>query len=157
MNARIRPWHLLGFVPVSAVAVVWWVKRTYVAVNVDGSSMEPTLHPGARVIVRRGARYLKADDLVVIAQPDPIYGWPRDGRPAPRGLDQSPWNIKRAVALPGDPMPAGSSQQGPVPPGHIAVKGDSPYSSDSRHFGPCPRGQILGHVVRVLRTGAPTA
>ncbi|MEU6621749.1 S26 family signal peptidase [Streptomyces litmocidini] len=157
MNARIRPWHLLGIVPLSAVAAVWWTKRTYVAVNVVGTSMEPTLRPGARVIVRRGSRGLKTDDLVVIAQPDVLHGWPRDGRPAPRGLDEASWNIKRAVAMPGDPMPAGSSEQGPVPPGHIAVKGDGPYSSDSRHFGPCPRGQVLGRVVRILRTGAPTA
>ncbi|MFD8974200.1 MULTISPECIES: S26 family signal peptidase [Streptomyces] len=156
MNTRIRPWHLLGIVPVSAAAALWWIKRTYVAVNVDGSSMEPTLRPGARVIVRRGAGRLKVDDLVVIAQPDLVSGWPRSGRPAPRGLDEASWNIKRAVGLPGDPMPAGSSQEGPVPPGHIAVKGDGLYSSDSRHFGPCPQDQILGRVVRVLRTGAPT-
>ncbi|WOX26524.1 S26 family signal peptidase [Streptomyces solicathayae] len=140
----------------STAAAVWWIRRTYVAVNVVGSSMEPTLRPGARVIVRRGAVRLRADDLVVIAEPDAITGWPQSGRPAPRGLDESPWNIKRAVGMPGDPMPAGSSQPGPVPPGHIAVKGDGPYSSDSRHFGPCPQDQILGRVVRVLRTGAPT-
>ncbi|GGY03529.1 S26 family signal peptidase [Streptomyces tanashiensis] len=157
MSTRIRPWHLLGIVPLSAAAAVWWIKRTYVAVNVVGNSMEPTLRPGARVIVRRGAGRLRTDDLVVIAEPDPISGWPASGRPAPRGLDESPWNIKRAVGMPGDPMPAGSSQQGPVPPGHIAVKGDGRFSSDSRHFGPCPRDQILGRVVRVLRTGAPTA
>ncbi|MFD0151344.1 S26 family signal peptidase [Streptomyces sp. NPDC055721] len=156
MNTRIRPWHLLGIVPVSAAAAVWWIKRTYVAVDVDGSSMEPTLHPGARVIVRRGAGRLKVNELVVIAQPDLVSGWPRSGRPAPRGLDEASWNIKRAVGLPGDPMPAGSSQEGPVPPGHIAVKGDGLYSSDSRHYGPCPQDQILGRVVRVLRTGTPT-
>ncbi|MFE9661960.1 S26 family signal peptidase [Streptomyces sp. NPDC005955] len=135
---------------VAAVAA-WRVRTGYVAVTVRGGSMLPTLRDGDRVLIRRGARGLRRGDIVVVACPDVDTAW-RGKPPVSGDLSATEWYIKRAVALAGDPF-----QERPVPAGELAVVGDSVFSTDSRHFGPCPQDQVLGVVVRTLSRGPDLA
>jgi signal peptidase I len=136
---------VLSIVLVAAAATVAVLRRRFVSVDVFGTSMEPTLRPGQRVLVRRVplARVFRGQ-LVVIAPPADLPN--RDGNP--------PWLVKRAVALPGDPIPTGvtvAARDNRVPAGHLAVLGDNPTRSfDSRAAGLFPAEALLGVVVRVL-------
>jgi signal peptidase I len=123
-----------------AVAGAAALLRTgYLAVRVHGASMEPTLHTGDRVLVRRARPdRLRRGQIVVIAHP---------GDP--------PLLIKRAVALPGDRTPhlpalrdaAGSR----VPAGSLVVLGDNAGASfDSRQAGYFGADALVGVVVRRL-------
>lgn len=144
------PWLfvLLGVLFLLVAGAAWWVHRTYVAITVEGSSMTPTLAPGDRVLIRRGRRGLKRDQIVVIREPEGLNGW-ASSPPAGRNLRASGWYIKRAVALAGDPMDERVVGHGDVvPEGHMLVIGDHPHSGDSKQHGPCPTHQILGIVVR---------
>ncbi|MFI6284842.1 S24/S26 family peptidase [Streptomyces sp. NPDC051018] len=145
-------WSLVlpaALVPTGAAALAAWrARRRYVAVTVRGGSMLPTLSDGDRVLIRRGARGLRRDDIVVVACPDPYTSW-RDRPPVSGDLTATEWFIKRAVALAGEPFGGG-----PVPAGHLAVVGDS-VGDDSRRRGPCPVDQVLGVVVRSLGRAAP--
>ncbi|MCM2388312.1 S26 family signal peptidase [Streptomyces albipurpureus] len=132
-----------------AALAAWWVRHRYVAVTVRGYSMVPTLSDGDRVLIRRGWRGLRRDDIVVVACPDVVTSW-RQRPPVSGDLTATEWFIKRAVALAGDAFGAE-----PVPAGHLAVVGDSIYSDDSRYHGPCPVDQVLGVMVRVLGRAAP--
>ncbi|MFD9717187.1 S26 family signal peptidase [Streptomyces sp. NPDC059076] len=134
-----------------AALAAWWVRRRYVAVTVRGASMLPTLSDRDRVLIRRGRRGLRRNDIVVVACPDSMTSW-RQRPPVSGDLAATEWFIKRAVALAGDPF--GSE---PVPAGHLAVVGDGVHSDDSRSHGPCPVDQVLGVVVRVLSRAAPVA
>lgn len=127
-----------------AVAATWWVRYTYVAVTVRGHSMMPTLRPGSRVLIRRGARRVRRNGIVVVACPHPDAAW-RGKPPVSRDLAATEWYVKRAVALEGDRF-----GDAPVPAGCLAVVGDSPHGEDSRRYGPCPTDQVLGAVVRRL-------
>ncbi|MFF0445776.1 S24/S26 family peptidase [Streptomyces sp. NPDC004609] len=133
----------------AAAVAAWRVRQRYVAVTVRGGSMLPTLSDGDRVLIRRGARGLRRDDIVVVACPDLYTSW-RERPPVSGDLTATEWFIKRAVALAGDPFGGG-----PVPAGHLAVVGDGAYSDDSRSHGPCPVDQVLGVVVRPLGRAAP--
>ncbi|MEV0645122.1 S26 family signal peptidase [Phytomonospora sp. NPDC050363] len=138
----------MGALVLAGLVAAWWVHRAYVAITVEGSSMTPTLAPGDRVLIRRGRRGLKRDRIVVIREPTGLGGWSQSP-PAGRDLRASGWYIKRAVAMPGDPMDARVVGHGDVvPDGHILVIGDHPHSGDSKQHGPCPVDQILGVVVR---------
>lgn len=144
------PWLLvlLGVLLLVVAGAAWWVHWTYVAITVEGSSMTPALTPGDRVLIRRGRRGLKRDQIVVIREPRGTQGWAQSP-PAGRDLRASGWYIKRAVAMPGDPMDERVKGHGDVvPEGHILVIGDHPHSGDSKQHGPCPVDQILGVVVR---------
>jgi signal peptidase I len=137
----------LGIVAVAAAAAVW-VRRSLVMVTVNGSSMEPTLLPGDRVLVRRRslARVRRGD--IVVLEP-PVPGGLSAGDRA--GLDGRRWNIKRAVALPGDPVPpavADVAGDRLVPPGALVVIGDGAASTDSRQRGFYHATDLLGVVVR---------
>ncbi|MEV3872432.1 S26 family signal peptidase [Streptomyces sp. NPDC049906] len=128
----------------AAGLAAWRVRSGYVAVTVRGGSMVPTLHDGDRVLIRRGSRRLRRDDIVVVACPAQDSAW--RGKPPVTGeLTATEWYIKRAVALAGDPF-----EGRPVPAGHLAVVGDGVFSVDSREHGPCPVDQVLGVVVRTL-------
>lgn len=123
----------LASVPTMAL----WVRRRLVLVTVQGTSMEPTLHPGDRVLVhRRPLSRVRRGDVVVIEPPHARL----------RG-----WHIKRVLALPGDPVPAGIPAPAGVrrvPPDALVVLGDGAVSSDSRQHGFFAATDLLGVMVR---------
>ncbi|WP_219825575.1 signal peptidase I [Nonomuraea typhae] len=125
---------LLGVLLLAAGAV--WARRSYVVVTVQGESMTPTLADGDRVLVRRRRPGQVSRGDVVVLEP------PREpGR----------WNVKRVVALPGDPVPDGLRETGTVPDGALVVLGDNPGgSADSRQRGFFPADQLLGVALRRL-------
>ena len=121
-------------------------------VDVRGSSMEPTLYEGDRVLVRRApVTAVRTGDLVVVARPH-SHEFASAGR----------WVIKRAAATAGEPIPpvirrgwaendidfAGAV----VPEGQLLLLGDNPaHSGDSRHWGFTAGDAVLGVVTRSLR------
>jgi type IV secretory pathway protease TraF len=95
-------------------------------VEIRGSSMAPLLWAGDWALTVP-ARRVAVGDVVVIEHPH---------RP---GFEM----VKRIVAAPGDLDPSGD----PLGPDGWWVEGDNPdESTDSRHFGPLARGDILAHV-----------
>lgn len=119
--------------------------RRHVVVTVEGTSMAPTYQPGDRLLVRRcGLAGVARGQAVVVLRPDLVTGWQVAGRAGGMPGD-SPWFVKRATALPGDPLP-----EGPVPPDHLYLLGDNPVSEDSRKWGCCPGERVVGVVVREL-------
>jgi signal peptidase I len=148
---------------VAAVAVLVFVavRRRYVAVTVLGPSMEPALHHGDLVVVRRTRiEQVRRGQVVVFEHPPPwrsIDGW-ADGRllpesgfyPAAEAPRAPRWTIKRVAAVPGDALPMAladhAAQLGAVvPAGSLAVLGDNAGRSvDSRNFGYVRADQVLG-------------
>lgn len=131
---------LLAGLAAAGLAVL---RGRYVSVTVDGPSMEPTLHSGDVVLVRRTplAR-VRPGQLVVFRL----------------GALGSRWFIKRATAVPGEALPGAlAGRLGTVvPPDRLAVLGDNPSASaDSRTFGYVRGGQLLGVVVRPAHGEAP--
>jgi signal peptidase I len=127
-----------------------------VAVTVDGWSMEPTLRDGDRVLVlRRKLRRVRRGSVVVVERPEPGVGWSRLRAPKWH-LDGRSWYVKRAVAIPGDPVPGsvapvvGAEPQSVVPPDSLVLIGDGVSSSDSRRWGYFPADRLLGVVVARL-------
>jgi signal peptidase I len=100
--------------------------------------MEPTYVPGDRLLVRRTApdRVPRGAAVLLVA--------PGSGDP--------PFMVKRAVALPGDPVPAGIPvTEAVVPPDRLVVLGDNPgRSADSRSYGFQPADTVVGVVRRRL-------
>lgn len=144
-------------------ALVAWLRRRFVVINVDGQSMRPTLDAGDRVLVRRRSlRHVRAGDIVVVENPA-HQGTGRRLSAAARGSrvhSGHTWLIKRAAAVPGDPVPASvaarvSAPAGtPVPDGRLLILGDNPTGSvDSRHYGYFSGTGVLGVVIR--RVSAP--
>jgi signal peptidase I len=138
-------------------------RRCLVIVQVDGASMRPTYESGDRVLVRRRRLdQVRRGQVVVVQRPDEHAGWaahaPADGR-----LDGRGWYIKRAVAVPGDPVPpsvvdAVGGTEATVPRGMLVVLGDAPRSDDSRRWGYVPGDRLLGVVSRRLfQSGIRTA
>jgi len=131
-------------------------RRRLVAVTVDGRSMEPTLRDGDRVLVlRRDLRRVRRGNMVVVERPEPGTGWSR--LRAPRWhLDGRSWYVKRAVALPGDPVPdsvvpaVAATPWAVVPADSLVVIGDAVNSSDSRQWGYFPADRLLGIVIARL-------
>ena len=126
------------------------VRRRLVVVRVHGISMEPTLRDGQRVVVRRaGLDAVRTGQLVVFAS---LAGRP-DGEPVP---GDPPWMVKRAVAVPGDPVPPEliahrHGGEARVPAGRLVALGDNRSASfDSRRAGYVDGATLLGVVSRVL-------
>lgn len=140
---------------VGLAGVVAALRRRYLVVTVDGSSMVPTFHDGDRVIVRRGTMRPPLRDEIVVFRRPPI-GTERD-TPSPADTAENRWNIKRIVAVPGDPLPAAAAEAcrtppgTPVPAGQLVVFGDGPASLDSRAWGYLPADQVLGVMLRSLQ------
>jgi len=137
---------LAALVALAGLAVAGIAKaRRHVVVTIEGTSMAPTYAPGDRLLVRRcGLAEVSRGQAVVVLRPDLVTGWEVAGRAGGRPGD-SPWFVKRATALPGDPLPEGS-----VPPDHLYLLGDNPASEDSRRWGFCPGERVIGVVVREL-------
>jgi signal peptidase I len=124
------------------IAAVGYVRTRLVVVTVAGGSMEPTFVEGDRVLVRRTrVDRLRSGAVVVAADPEAIYG---------SGL----WIIKRAVAVPGDPVPRdyfpplADVPESHVPPGRIVLRADNPHGADSRDWGYYDGTGLLGVAVR---------
>jgi signal peptidase I len=132
-------------VVVTVATAVVLLRRRFVVVHVAGVSMEPVLREGQRVLVRRvGLDKVRRGELVVFALASVRPQFPGD----------PPWLVKRAVALPGDPVPHLSVPSIPdahVPEGRMIVLGDnSARSFDSRRAGYIDGSALLGVVVRTL-------
>ncbi|WP_223167719.1 signal peptidase I [Nonomuraea sp. SYSU D8015] len=133
----------VGVLGAAAFAGLRHVRRTYFVVTVSGRSMEPTLLEGDRVLARRvPVSAVRAGRVVV-------FGSATADR----------WIVKRAVALPGDPVPRGKGLDLPpstgdiVPSGQMVVLGDNPAeSTDSRNFGFLSTEWLQGVAIR--RIGA---
>jgi signal peptidase I len=137
-----------GAVFVLAVARLVW---RYTIAIVHGSSMEPTLWAGDRLLVRRcPLAKLRRGDIVVVREqaargPNPdSAAWAYAASampPPPRFL------VKRAVAVPGDPVPPVlNSSMGVVPQDAIVIVGDSPCE----RYGYVRQEQVVGRAIRRL-------
>ena len=135
----------VGMVLAAVGAVLAWVRRRWMIVVVDGTSMAPTLAPGARLVVRRtAATTIRVGDVVVAEAP----------LPGPQSLI-----VKRVIAVPGDPVPSATvpalaSPGATVPAGRYLLLGDNPADSrDSRVFGYLHAERVRGVVVRAVGSG----
>ncbi len=138
----------------SAVAVRWM----YCVVAVTGTSLEPELAPGDRLLARRcGLRSLRLGEFVIIREPG-LTG--RRRRPVwLTSAGRDVWVVKRVAALPGDPVPAAvrtAAGTALVPRRTLVALGDRPDSRDSRQWGLIPASSVLGVCSRKL-TGPGTA
>ena len=135
----------------SATALLLWARRRLLLVAVVGRSMEPTLRSGDRVVARRVPfQQIRPGDVVVVVAPEKM----RAATPNPDG-ERPGLLIKRAFAVPGDPVPVDrvpllrGRPETEVPPGHLVVLGDNPpWSYDSRECGYFTEDTVLGVVVR---------
>lgn len=144
-----------------AATLVAWLRHHFVVIDVYGPSMQPTLYAGDRVLVRRRPlRRIRAGDVVVIENlgPSRTSRHPAAAASGRRNLSGHAWIIKRAVAVPGDPVPASvaaavsEATGAPVPDGYLIVLGDNAtHSIDSRHYGYLSGRGVLGAVVRQRR------
>jgi signal peptidase I len=133
----------------AASLVLLSFRRRYLLVTVAGVSMAPTLRSGDRVLVRRtGLRRIRTGDIIVLG--------PSTGSKGASTPDRGPaWIIKRATALPGDPIPhdaipaMSDAVETEVPPGKLLLLGDNPENStDSRQAGYFDGRRLVGRVVR---------
>ena len=135
----------VGALACAVVGVAWLtVHRLLVVVTVDGPSMRPTLRPGDRVLVRRAPMgAVRTGQMVVVRRP---VNTELPGLPV--------WLIKRAAAVPGEPVPAAvrtAVGHHRVPTGSLVVLGDNPAeSADSRHWGYVTEDRFLGVVRRTM-------
>jgi signal peptidase I len=142
-------------VAVIGTLAVMRVRRTIVAITVEGMSMSPVYVDGDRVLIsRRTAARVARDQVVVLERPDPRSGW---AGPPPSGpLEPRNWYIKRVVAVAGDPVPEivrvrqGLADDAIVGPDEIVVLGEHPRSEDSKQWGCLPANRVLGVVLRKL-------
>jgi signal peptidase I len=136
----MTPAVLVAVSVVLAALALTAARRLLLVVTVEGTSMQPTLQPGDRVLVRRRRGQPARGSVVVL--------------PKPAGTEEH-WVIKRVAALPGDPVPApvrpAVGGAATVPPGRLVVLGDNRHSTDSRRWGFVPVDQVVGSVVRRVR------
>lgn len=137
-------WVMLAVLAVVVTVVSWGLvqRRRLLVVTVRGVSMEPTYSSGDRLLVRRsGLDRVHAGEVVVVQVDGSTPDDPTGGR-----------MVKRAVAVPGDPVPAQIPLPDPVvPAGRLLVLGDNPArSNDSRRLGYIPADALIGVVVRPI-------
>ncbi|MBX7266285.1 S26 family signal peptidase [Micromonospora sp. Llam7] len=132
--------------------VACWLRHTFLVTTVAGRSMLPTYTSGDRMLVRRvPLARVRSGDVVVLADGDLPA---RPTRSASTRRDPpGELIVKRAVAVPGDPVPAGVPVPDQVvPPGHLIVLGDNADASyDSRNAGYYAADTLIGVVVRGMR------
>ena len=134
----------VGLAAVLCLGGVVLLRRRWLVVTVHGVSMEPTYRSGDRLLVRRSRLGAVRAGQVVVVQVEGERGDPTGGR-----------LVKRAVALPGDPVPAAMPvAESVVPPGRLLVLGDNPArSKDSRLLGYLPAAAVIGVVLRPIGQG----
>ena len=153
-GSHVRNWlrDLAISVAASAFIIIW----IYQPVRVEGTSMQPRLHDNDRLFINKfvySFENIGRGDVVVFHYPG----------------DPSKSYIKRVIALPGDDLriedgrvfvnrqplaepyvpprfeDGRSVAEETIPAGTYWVMGDHrSISSDSRDFGPVPRGMIYG-------------
>ncbi|MDR7277075.1 S26 family signal peptidase [Catenuloplanes atrovinosus] len=134
---------MLAFLLVACVLLAvaaGWARRSLIVVTVTGSSMQPLIAAGSRVLVRRTGR-CRTGDVVMF-----------------RIHDSGPPMVKRVVATAGEPVPPQlRTAGGPdlVPAGRLLVLGTAPDSMDSRQLGFLTTGDVVGVVLR--RAALPVA
>jgi signal peptidase I len=124
------------------VALLLVQRRRFLVVTVRGVSMEPTYFSGDRLLVRRSRLgRVRAGQVVVVQISGAAADDPTGGR-----------MVKRAVAVPGDPVPARIPVSDPVvPSGRLLVLGDNPLrSNDSRRLGYLSADSLIGVVLRPI-------
>jgi signal peptidase I len=140
----------------AAIVTLVGLRRSLLVVTVEGASMEPSLHTGDRLLVRRAkiAR-IRRGDVVVLARPQEDLRW--TGSRTRRASPHQAMLIKRVAAVPGDLpprdlAPALAHHPEPlVPKGHLVAFGDNFWSSlDSRQLGYFPADRLIGLVVRQM-------
>jgi signal peptidase I len=121
----------VGAASIGAIAGVrragWSVRR----VVVTGESMRPTLERGDRVVVVRGARRLRRDDVVALVDPEGTGGTV----------------IKRIAARPGQSVTISEDWALHAGDGYVVLGDQRTLSTDSRHYGPVSLAAIRGRVV----------
>ncbi|MFE7543326.1 S26 family signal peptidase [Streptomyces platensis] len=145
---------VLWTVPTVGLIAVALIRSRYLVVTVEGSSMVPTLADGDRVLVHRTPLAAISAGRLVVTEP------PTGGRWG--AIRPSRWLIKRAAAVPGDPVPRDGAPalrdlpEKRVPQGRIVLLGDNPEESlDSRFCGYFRDEQIVGVVIRRLPRAEP--
>ena len=138
-------WVLLAVVVVAVGGFLVVLRSRLLVVIVHGVSMEPTYSAGDRLLVRRARlERVRAGQVVVV----------RVGGAAPGDLTGGRM-VKRAVALPGDPVPPRIPViDAVVPVGRLVVLGDNlARSKDSRQLGYIPADALIGVVLRPMGQG----
>jgi signal peptidase I len=134
-HTQMRLWRYLGVVAgVVSVAAIARFRRTGRGVRrvvVTGESMRPTLARGDRVVVVRGPRPLRPNDVVVLVDPE----------------DTGRTIIKRIAATPGQSITTGDDRTLHAGDGYVVLGDQRTLSTDSRHYGPVSRAAIRGRVV----------
>lgn len=131
-----------GLIAVVGLAtLIATIRCQLVVVTVYGRSMQPSLEPGDRVLVRRSTR-LQRQQVAVFTHRSAL----EDAEPV--------LLIKRVAAVAGDPIPPSVPAQTTsriVPTGSVVLLGDNQHHSfDSREIGLVPDTQIVGVVIRRL-------
>jgi len=147
--AMMSRWSLSGlYLLVVAILGVIAARRRYAVITVTGTSMAPSLLPGDRLLIRRGAADLvRVGTVIVLRPPKPVVLM--HSPPSPDQADPPPLTlVKRVAAVPGDAVPepvrpaAGGARI--VPDGMFVVLSDDPGGMDSRLWGFVPAAKILG-------------
>jgi signal peptidase I len=129
---------------VVAALVAWLLvlRSRLLVVTVHGVSMEPTYRSGDRLLVRKaGLDRVRTGQVVVVQVDSTSPDDPTGGR-----------MVKRAVGVPGDPVPPEIPVPGPrVPVDSLLVLGDNlARSNDSRRLGYLPAKALIGVVLRPI-------
>jgi signal peptidase I len=143
--------YLLSGAGAALAVLIAAARCMFLITTVDGTSMEPALRSGDRILVRRAKR-VRAGQVVVFRF---------DGLTDAEARRSRFYQVKRVVAVPGDRLPA--RWEFPdihriagtvVPSGSIVVLGDNrEVSWDSRHHGLVRRDRFVGVMIRQLDTG----
>jgi signal peptidase I len=131
MEKPARRRRALRVLTLTGIALAGLRRARLSPVRVEGGSMMPTLSPGALVAVSPLRGDPPLGSVVVVRRPD--------------GSE----HLKRIAALPGGTVRMASGGSLSLGEGLYGITGDNRDSStDSRHYGPVPRGDIVA-VARV--------